>query len=116
MHINSREVAIGGCISGFIGIVWFMRNGEMAVIAWNALPYLLVMPLALLKQTRLALIFGLSAMLAVDVWMMLEASMEIRSGMLLIISVLSSAKLFVLFPVGFVVGLAIARSKRSASN
>jgi len=57
------------------------------------------------RRIKLPLTTGLIAMLFVDAWAEFEVFMNTHSEFLLLIFVLSSVKLFVLFPVGFVVGL-----------
>lgn len=116
MHIGLRGLAIWFCAIGFAGTVWFMRGGEFAALAWNALPYLVVMPLAFYRQTKLPLLTGLIVMLFVDGWMAVEVFMATHSKLLLLMSVLSSVKLFILFPVGFVIGLGISLSWGSATE
>jgi len=52
MHIGLREIALGFCALGFGGTAWFMRNAEFTALAWNALPYMLVAPLAFYGQAN----------------------------------------------------------------
>lgn len=82
-------------------------------IIWNSVPYIITGALGLFikKQSISMMLLGaILAMLFVDIWLYIETWLDIKSPMLLAISLASTLKFFVLLPIGALLGYLIYKS------
>lgn len=98
-------------LTGVVLMLWFLRHGELGAIAWNCAPYIAASLLALFVNRIEAVFCGALAMLIVDVWMVLDATLRLAPSVLLAVSILSTIKMFVVFPFGFAVGFAYSKKR-----
>ena len=96
-------------LAGGMLMLWFLRHSESDALVWNCAPYIVTSLLTLsLRQTE-AVFSGVLAMLVVDIWLVLDLTLRLVPSMLMAISVLSTIKMFTLFPLGFAVGFAYSK-------
>lgn len=98
-------------LSSFIGLamnVGFLWAAPGAA-AWNGFPYLLSGVIALLVKRQMVVGFGVISMLVVDLWLYGQIALEIRADYSLAISLLSTLKLFVVFPAGCLLGFVVQK-------
>lgn len=87
-----------------IGINFVSLHGAPLAALWSVAPYLLVVALTVFSRVRIPLFFAAFAMLFVDVWLYGEILFNTKSPVLLAMSLLSTLKLVIIFPVGLLIG------------
>ena len=92
------------CLVGGMLMLWFLRHSESGAIVWNCAPYIVASLLALSLRRTEAVFCGVLAMLIVDVWLVLDSTLQLVPSILMAMSVLSTIKMITLFPFGFAVG------------
>lgn len=101
---------------GFAIMLWYLRHATVGAIAWNCVPYAATLLAALAMRRPLAILGGIVAMLVVDLWIVVESTLHNQSPVLLAVSLLSTAKLVTLFPLGVLIGYAIDRKRKGAEG
>lgn len=90
--------------------VWFLRTSDASVILWHVFPYFFAWGMyALFKNS--SILTGLLFMLVADIWLYTEIYLGTKSSFLMAISILSTLKVVLLFPLGVAVGSFIRRRK-----
>ena len=93
-----------------------MREGEGVAIAWNSLPYLVVIPLAFVHGWQRRVLAGVMGMLLLDAALFADVLTGAKSSWQLMLSVISSVKLFTVFPFCFLVGIWFDRNFKKAPD
>lgn len=88
--------------------VWYLRQSELMPIIWNLFPYIItaVSPLIMKKPVFISNLFlgAVLVMLFIDGWLYIETILKTNSPVLLAMSLISTLKLFIAFPVGAFLG------------
>ena len=95
-------------IVGVIINVWFLRNSGASVIAWHVLPYVVAGVLYAFFRS-VSVLAGALLMLAVDTWLYTEIYLGTKSSILMTVSLLSTLKIVLLFPLGIAIGIFIQK-------
>lgn len=93
---------LGVCLNA-----WYLRESELAPIAWSILPYVIAGALSLAAKTQPAtsiLLGAVLVMLFFDGWLVIETALGTKSPFLLAVSLVSTLKLFAAFPLGALIG------------
>ena len=93
-------------IVGVIINVWFLRNSGVSVIAWHVLPYVVAWGLYTFLGS-VSVLAGALLMLVVDTWLYTEIYLGTKSSILMTVSLLSTLKVVLLFPLGIALGVFI---------
>jgi len=89
-------------VLGAILMAWFLRESGVMPIIWNIAPYIILGILALGINSQLEyriLLMLVLIMLFFDLWMYVEIWLGTKSSFLLAVSLISTLKIFVVFPI-----------------
>lgn len=102
---------------GIGAIAWLLRDAnDIAVLIWNVAPYIVGAVACYGLRRKIPAVVGIVCMLVVDLWMMTETILGTSSQWSLALSVLSTLKLIVLFPIGFLGALLVMRISKAAQS
>lgn len=107
MELKIKNGAVVASLVGLALMLWYLRHAPVGAIVWNCVPYVGTLLAALVMRRALAIMGGIVAMLVVDGWIVFESALHTESSVLLAVSLLSTVKLIIVFPLGLMVGYAI---------
>lgn len=107
-RLVARSLVLLSSFAGLAMNVGFLWAAPGAA-AWNGFPYLFSGVVALLVKRQIVVGSGVIAMLLVDLWLYGQIALDIRTDYSLAISLLSTLKFFVVFPVGCLLGFVIQK-------
>lgn len=107
-----RALALLGI--GTIINVWALRTSNSYVIVWHVFPYALACGLYVLLRNA-PILTGILFMLVADIWLYTEVFLGTKSRLLMAVSLLSTLKIVLLFPLGIAVS-GLVRKIRARKN
>ena len=114
---NLVVIILISCALGVIINAAFIGFSNIEVMLLPIAPYLIVIVAALIfKKGYLPILIGVLLMLLVDAWLFIESILEVQTSITLALSLLSTLKIIVLFPIGLLIGYLIQRMCRGQTT
>ena len=116
---DSLEVDMLDMVFSVVGVVlnvWFLRDSGIGPITWCIFPYILSGVLSWFAKVQpwSSVVLGaVVLMLIIDAGFFIETAGGAKTPFLIVLSILSTLKLIIVFPVGAVIGYLLHRALHS---